>query len=45
MITAILVSLIGLCGYLAARLHAANTENSALRASVAQLKRRIGKLS
>ncbi len=28
--------------YLGIRLHAANAENSALRASVAQLKRRLG---
>lgn len=35
-------ALVGLCGYLAMRLHAAHVENSALRANVALLKRRLG---
>jgi hypothetical protein len=35
-------ALIALSGFLGIRLHAANVENSALRASVAQLKRRLG---
>ena len=41
MTTAMFALLVGLCGYLASRLHAAKTENSALRANIAQLKRRL----
>ena len=36
-----LVALVGLSGYLGMRLHAAISENSALRANVAMLKRRL----
>ena len=34
--------LVGLSGFLGMRLHAASTENSALRANIAALKRRLG---
>lgn len=42
MTTIIILSLAGLSAYLGARLHASITENSALRANIASLKRRIG---
>ena len=41
MTTLMIGVLIGLSGYLGMRLHAAATENSALRANVAALKRRL----
>jgi hypothetical protein len=41
MTTAMIVALIALCGWLGMRLHAARTENSELRTSIAQLKRRL----
>jgi hypothetical protein len=41
MTTLMIGLLVGLAGYLGIRLHAAITENSALRASVAMLKRRL----
>lgn len=41
MTLAIIALLVGLSGYLGARLHAATTENFALRANVAFLKRRL----
>jgi hypothetical protein len=40
--TALLIGvLIGLCGYLGLRLNASKSENGALRASVASLKRKL----
>lgn len=41
MTTAMIALLAGLCGYLGMQLHAAKTENSALRTNIAQLKRRL----
>jgi len=41
MTTAIFFLLAGVCGYLLLQLHAAKTENSALRANIAQLRRRL----
>jgi hypothetical protein len=41
MTTIIIGALFGLAGYLGMRLHAVSTENSALRASLATLKRRL----
>lgn len=41
MTTAFFALLVGLCGYLGMRLHAAKTENVALRTNIAQLKRRL----
>jgi hypothetical protein len=41
MTTLIIVLLVGLSGYLGARLHAAAAENTALRANIASLKRRL----
>jgi hypothetical protein len=41
MTIAIITLLIGLSGYLGAQLHAATTENFALRANVAFLRRRL----
>jgi hypothetical protein len=41
MTTLMFGALLGLSGYLGMRLHAAATENSALRANVAMLKRRL----
>jgi hypothetical protein len=41
MTTVMIGALLGLAGYLGMRLHAASTENSALRASLATLKRRL----
>ena len=41
MTTAIFGLLAAACGYLLLRLHAAKTENSALRANIVQLKRRL----
>ncbi len=41
MTTAMFALLLGVCGYLATRLHAAKTENTALRANIAQLRRRL----
>ncbi|HET9862871.1 MAG TPA: hypothetical protein VFP37_05475 [Steroidobacteraceae bacterium] len=45
MTTAILFLLAGVCAYLGIRLHAANVENSALRTSIVQLKRRLNQRS
>jgi len=42
MSTMIILLLVGLSGYLAARLHAIATENSDLRKNIAVLKRRLG---
>jgi hypothetical protein len=42
MTTLFIAVLLGLSGYLAARLHAIATENSDLRKNVAILKRRLG---
>jgi hypothetical protein len=42
MTTVMFAVLTALCVYLGARLHALHTENSDLRASIAQLKRRLG---
>ena len=41
MTIAIIAALAGLSGYLGLRLHAQNTRNSTLQASVASLKRRL----
>jgi len=38
----IIALLVGLSGYLGARLHASATENSDLRKNIAMLKRRLG---
>jgi len=42
MTIALFALLIGLCVYLGIRLHAKTSENSALRANIAQLRRRLG---
>jgi hypothetical protein len=41
MASAMIALLVGLSGYLGMRLHTAITENSALRANIALLKRRL----
>ena len=45
MTTVMIVALACGCAFLGMRLHAAKTENSALRASIVQLKRRLSQRS
>jgi hypothetical protein len=42
MSTLVIALLVGLSGYLGARLHASATENSDLRKNIVMLKRRLG---